>query len=80
MSKTTDSIVVHDGRGNAISMEKPTYGGSVTIDFNGPVVCLKSVDNYGTVREQKCIPIPAPQPVPASGNSGNGGKGGCGCP
>lgn len=79
MSKS-NSFVIHDGRGNAISLDKPSNGGSVTVEFNGPVVCLKSVDHYGTIHEQKCIAIPVPQPVTASGNSGSGGKGGCGCP
>ena len=80
MTNKADSFVIHDGRGNSISLEKPRNGGSVTVEFNGPVVCLKSVDHYGTVQEQKCIPMPVPQPAPAYGNSGRGGNGGCGCP
>jgi hypothetical protein len=80
MSKS-DRVVVHDGRGNAYSMDKPAYGGGgVTVEFNGPVVCLKSVDSYGNVKDQLCVPIPQTQPAPAAGGTGNGSKGGCGCP
>ena len=74
-----DTVTIHDGRGNAISLDKPRNGGSVTIDFNGPIVCLKSVDHYGTVQEQKCIALPQPT-SPSGGSPQTGGKSGCGCP
>ena len=78
MSKI-EKVTIHDGRGNAYSMEAPRGGGQVIVDFNGPIVCLKSVDYYGDVKNQVCVPIPQPTtPVPVA--TGKGGKNGCGCP
>lgn len=83
MSKA-DRVTIHDGRGHAFSLDKPPSGGEVRVDFQGHIVCLKSVDHYGIVREQVCVPISQPpQPSATSGSgSGSGGSstGGCGCP